>query len=119
MKTTTTFDAGEYVRGYEQWDIPALLALYDDDVELIQVNHDHGPSAPKVTHGDDVLRGMFEFGATHGVTATVENLVASDDRVAATVTCALPDGRRIVANTILELKDGLIVREYEVEVGDR
>jgi ketosteroid isomerase-like protein len=119
MKTTTPFDAAEYVRGYEQWDVPALLALYDDDVELIRINHDHGPSEPKVTHGIDVLRGMFEFGASHGVTAAVENVVASDDRTAATVTCTLPDGRKIVANTILELENGRIVREYEIEVADR
>ena len=119
MKTTTSFDVAEYVRGYEQWDVPALLALYDDDVELIQINHDHGPSEPKVTHGADVLRGMFEFGASNNVTAIVENVVASDDRAAATVTCVLPNGRKIVANTILELRDGRVVREYEVEVADR
>ena len=119
MKTTTPFDVAEYVRGYEQWDVQALLSLYDDDVELIQISHDHQPSEPKVTHGVDVLRGMFEFGATNDVTAIVENVVASDDRVAATVTCVLPNGRKIIANTILELRDGLIVREYEVEVADR
>lgn len=118
MKTTTAFDVAEYVRGYEEWDVPALLALYHDDVELIHVNHDHGPSHPKVTHGTDVLRGMFEFGASHQVKATVRNVVASDERAAATVTCTLPNGRAIVANTILELEDGLIVREYEIEVGD-
>ena len=49
MKTTTPFDVSEFVRGFEQWDVPALLALYDDDVELTQIDPENPPDHPKVT----------------------------------------------------------------------
>jgi hypothetical protein len=62
---------------------------------------------------------MLEHCAAAGVKATVENAVAGQDRVAATVTCAFPGGRKVVANAILELRDGRIVRERDVVAGDQ
>jgi ketosteroid isomerase-like protein len=119
VKTSTTFDLEAFRRGYEEWDIDALLALYADDVELIQIDRDNPPSAPRVRHGREVLKGMFEHCAAAGVEATVENAVAGEGRAAATVTCEFPGGRRVVANAMLELRDGRIVREREVVAGDQ
>jgi ketosteroid isomerase-like protein len=118
-KTTTSFDLEAFRRGYEEWDIEALLALYADDVELIQIDRDNPPSSPRVRHGREVFKGMFEHCAAAGVDATVENRVAGEDRAAATVTCEFPGGRRVVANSILELEEGRIVREREVLAGDQ
>jgi ketosteroid isomerase-like protein len=118
IKTSTSFDLEAFRRGYEEWDIEALLALYADDVELIQINRDNPPSAPRVRHGKDVFKGMFEHCAAAGVSATVEHEVSSDDRAAATVTCQFPGGRKVVANAMLELDDGRIAREHHVESGD-
>ena len=50
--------------------------------------------------------------------ATVENAIADSDRAAATVTCEFPGGRKVVANAILELRDGVIARELDVVSGD-
>ena len=61
---------------------------------------------------------MFEHCAAAGVKATVENAVAGEDRAAATVTCEFPGGRKVVANSVLELRDGRIVRERDVQAGD-
>ncbi|HYO46388.1 MAG TPA: nuclear transport factor 2 family protein [Gemmatimonadota bacterium] len=119
VKTSTGLDLEAFRRGYEEWDIETLLALYADDVELIQIDRDNPPSAPRVRHGKEVLRGMFEHCATAGVKATVENAVTGEDRAAATVTCEFPGGRKVVANGILELRDGRIVRERDVVAGDQ
>ena len=119
VKTSTSFDLDTFQRGYEEWDIDALLALYADEVELIQIDRDNPPSAPRVRHGKDVFKGMFEHCAAAGVKATVENAVAAEDRAAATVTCEFPGGRRVVANAILELRDGRVVRERDVQAGDQ
>ena len=62
---------------------------------------------------------MFEHCAAAGVRATVENAVAAEGRAAATVTCEFPGGRKVIANAMLELEDGLIVREREVLAGDQ
>jgi ketosteroid isomerase-like protein len=118
VKSATRFDLGAYKRAYEEWDIETLLDLYADEVELVQVDRDHPPSSPRIRQGREVFRGMFEHCAAAGVTATVENGVAGEDRAAATVTCEFPGGSKVTANSILELRDGRIVREREVLAGD-
>jgi hypothetical protein len=118
VDTTTSFSATTFKRAYEEWEIEALLALYADDVELIQIDRDNPPSAPRTRHGREVLRGMLEHCAGAGVVATVENTVAGEQRGAATITCEFPVRRRVLANAILELEDGNIVRELDVLSGD-
>ena len=118
VQPTVAFDVDAYRRAYEQWDIDALLAFYDEDVELVQIDRDHPPSAPRVRHGRDAFRGMFEHCRAAGVKATVENAVTDGERAAATVTCAFPGGRKVLSNGIFDLRDGRIVREREVVCGD-
>jgi len=116
--TATKFDVEEFKRAYEQWDVEAPLDLYAEDVELVQIDRDNPPSSPRVRHGRDVFRGMFEHCKAAGVTATVENTVAGPDRAAATVACEFPGGRKLLANTILEIQDGRILVERDVLSGD-
>ena len=118
VESSITFDLEALRRGYEEWDIEALLALYADDVELVQIDRDNPPSAPRTRQGRDVLKGMLEHCAGAGVVATVENTVAGEDRAAATITCRFPGGRRVLANAALEIEDGRIVRELDVLSGD-
>ena len=118
VKTRASFDLEAFRRGYEEWDVDGLLALYADGVELIQIDRDNPPSAPRVRHGKDMFKGMFEHCAAAGVRATVENAVADAHRAAATVTCEFPGGRKVVANGIFELEDARIVRERQVLSGD-
>jgi ketosteroid isomerase-like protein len=118
VTSATTFDVEEFRRAYEQWDIEALLDLYADDVELVQVDRDNPPSVPRVRQGREVFKGMFEHCAAAGVKATVEHTVAGEDRAAAAVTCEFPGGRKVLANSILEIQDGRIVRERAVVSGD-
>jgi len=116
--TTTSFDLEAFRRAYEAWDVDALLDLYADEVELIQIDRDNPPSSPRVRQGKDVFKGMFEHCAAAGVKATVEHGVAGEDRAAATVTCEFPGGRKVTANAILEIEDGRIVRERDIASGD-
>ena len=118
VKAPTRFDVDELARAYAHWDIDALLDLYADDVELVQIDRDYPPSAPRVRHGKDVLRGMLEHCAAAGVKATVENGVAEGNRAAATITCEFPGGRKVLANGIFEIENGRIVREHDVLSGD-
>jgi ketosteroid isomerase-like protein len=118
VQSTTQFDIGELARAYAELDIDALLDLYADDIEVVQIDRDNPPSAPRVRHGKEVLRGMFEHCAAAGVKATVENGIADAERAAATVTCEFPGGRKVVANGIFELEHGRIARERDVLSGD-
>jgi ketosteroid isomerase-like protein len=119
VKTSTALELETLRRGYEEWDIEALLSLYADDVEQVQIDRENPPSSPRVRRGKDVYRGMFEHCAAAGVKVTVENAVAGDDRAAATITCAFPGDRKVIANAILELREGRIVRELDVQAGDQ
>ncbi len=118
VKTRTTFDLEALERGYEEWDIEGLLALYADEVELIQIDRDNPPSSPRARRGKEVFKGMFEHCAAAGVRATVENLVAGRDSAAATITCEFPGGRKVVANSILEIEGGRVVCQRDVLAGD-
>jgi ketosteroid isomerase-like protein len=118
VATGTEFDLHTFKRGYEEWDIDALLELYADDVELVQIDRENPPSSPRIRQGKDMFKGMFEHCAAAGVRASVENPVPGADRVAATVTCEFPGGRKVVANGIFELEGGRIVRELQVLSGD-
>lgn len=119
VRTDTAFDLDAFCRSYEEWDLESLLDCYADDVELVQIDRDNPPSSPRTRHGKDVLKGMFEHCAAAGVAATVENRIAGERRAAATITCEFPGGRRVLANSILELdENGRIVRELDVLSGD-
>ncbi|MCA1678654.1 MAG: nuclear transport factor 2 family protein [Actinobacteria bacterium] len=118
VETRTTLDLEALRRAYEEWDVEALLGLYADDVELVQIDRDNPPSSPRTRQGKDVFRGMFEHCAAAGVKATVENAVADEERAAATITCEFPGGRKVLANAILALEGGRIVRELDVLSGD-
>src|SRR5918995_6251016 len=118
VKTSAAFDLDVLRRGYEKWDIEALLALYADEVDLPQIDRDTPPSSPRVRHGKEVFKGMFEHCAAAGVKATVEDAVAGEDRAAATVTCEFPGGRRVIANASFELRNGRIVSELDIQSGD-
>jgi ketosteroid isomerase-like protein len=105
-------------RGYEEWDVEALLGLYAEDVQLIQIDRDNPPSSPRTRHGKDIFRGMLEHCAAAGVKATVDNAVAGEERAAATITCEFPGGRQVVANAMFSIEGGRIVRELDVLSGD-
>ena len=115
----TSFDPAALRRGYEAWDIAALLDLYAEDVELVQVDRDNPPSAPKLREGRQTVEGMFKHCAGAGVKATVEHGVADERRGAAAITCEFPGGRRVLCNSLFELRDGRIVRQYDVVIGDQ
>ena len=118
VQTGTSFDLETLRRGYEEWDIDALVGLYADDFELIQIDRDNPPSAPRTRHGADVLKGMLEHCAAAGVRATVENAVGDERRAAATITCEFPGGRKVLANAIFEIEGGRVIRELDVLSGD-
>ena len=45
----------------------------------------------------------------------MENPVVGSDRAACTITCEMPDGKRLISNTIYELTGGKIARQGKYE----
>ena len=115
--TQTRFDIGLLKQSFESWDVETLLALYDDGVEQIEMDEVTPPAAPRIRNKAE-LRQIFENGCKAGVRISLDNPVVGDERCACTFTCAFDDGRRVVANSILDVRDGRIVRQFDVQARD-
>jgi hypothetical protein len=116
-QTQTRFDFDLLKRSFENWDLEPLLDLYDDGCEQIEMDETTPPAAPRKRTKDD-LRQIYQNGCHAGVKVSVDNPVLGDDRVACTFTCAFDDGRRVVANSIIDVRDGRIVRQFDVQARD-
>jgi hypothetical protein len=110
------FDFAAFRAAVEARDVDRWMPFFADAAEWVEYRHK--ASSPRVTRGrDDIARYLDYVRRTDGELA-ISNEVVGDERVAFTLTATLPDGRLIVENTILDLRDGLIVRQHEVEAWD-
>ena len=116
-QSRTTFDAAAYARGFDGWDIPGLLAWYADDVELTMVTPDNPPGRPLTFHGKEPLRMMWDHAVSAGALVSIRTSVVGDDAAAFTFDCEFPGDHVVVSNVLVEIADGLIVRQHEVMVG--
>ena len=67
----TTFDFASLQRALESWDVDALLALYDDEVEFKQIDKETPPSSPRIVRGKRALAAMFADWAGRGLKTRV------------------------------------------------
>ena len=114
VKTDSALDLDAFKRGYEEWDLPALLDLYAEDLELVQIGSGNPPDSPKVQHGRGVLEGMLSHCANAGVKVRIDNPTGGEGRATATINCAFPGGREVVATAVMDTRDGKIVREIDI-----
>jgi len=102
---------------FEALDVDALKQFYKSDVEHTEIDAGAPPRSPR-TSGWDYIAGAVAGAAQAGIKIHLNNPVLGEDRVACTITCEFPDGRRMVSNTIYDLDDGKIVRQLDVQVMD-
>jgi ketosteroid isomerase-like protein len=113
-----TFDLAAYKRAFEAKDVEAWIAFYAEDAEWIEYTPEAPPRAPAVMRGRAAIREFLREVAADPVRLTITDELAAGDRAAWMVICELGDGRRAIENTIVTLRDGLIVRHVEVEAWD-
>jgi hypothetical protein len=111
----TQFDIEALKRALEARDAEQALTFYSDDLEHLENDAAAPPKSPRQT-GIEYIRTAIEGAAQNGVRLHLDNLVVGDERAACTITCELPDGRRLTSNTIYDLKEGKIVRQLDVQV---
>jgi ketosteroid isomerase-like protein len=105
-------------RGIEELDADLLTSLYAEDAEMVIVNRYTTPSSPKVLRGKDEITELLRDVCGRAMTHRVENEVVGEDRVAFNEACEYEDGTRVLAATTLEVRDGEIVRQVNVEAWD-
>ena len=113
----STFDIELFRTVFERGNPEDILAFYADDLEHIEIDQDAPPRSPRMG-GIDGIRAAFEELAQAGIRLKMENVVAASDRAACTITCAFPDGRRLLSNTIYDLRDGKIAGQLDIQVTD-
>jgi ketosteroid isomerase-like protein len=111
-----TFEA--YRDATERRDADAVLQLFTEDAVLVEYDKEHPPSSPDELRGkariEEMLRDVYGRDMTH----RVEGQVIGEDRFSFIERCEYPDGNRVVASGLCELRDGQIQRETMLQAWD-
>jgi len=99
-------------------DYDALVAFYADDAEFRTVTKNTTPSSPMVLHGKEEISEMLRDVCGRAMAHHVEDEVLGENRVAFNEACEYPDGLKVLTASTLELRDGMIVRQTNVEAWD-
>ena len=113
-----SFDAEALRRGIEERDAATLLGLYAEDAELHVVDRSDQPSHPKIIRGRAAIGEYFADVCGRDMTHKIERLVVGDDNAAFIQDCRYAGGARVLCIAVLDLKDGLIVRQSGVQAWD-
>ena len=116
MSASLDFEAMR--RAIEESDYDALVAFYADDAELRTVNKNSTPSSPQVLRGKEEISELLRDVCGRAMTHHVEDEVVGEDRVAFNEACEYPDGLRVLTASTLELREGMIVRQTNIEAWD-
>jgi ketosteroid isomerase-like protein len=118
QKTPSGLDFEAMRRGIEQLDAELLVNLYADDAELRVVNRNTTPSSPRELKGKEEISEYLRDVCGRAMTHRIEREVVGEDRVAFNEACEYPDGTRVLCAATLDIKDGKIVRQVNVEAWD-
>ncbi|BET45755.1 nuclear transport factor 2 family protein [Kitasatospora aureofaciens] len=112
------FDTEALRRGIEGETAAPLLSLYARDAEVRIVDRYDQPSRPKVLHGRDEIAEMLDDVYSRDMTHRMGRCVVQGDQVAFSEECTYPDGVRVLAESMLSLRDGEIVEQTMIQAWD-
>lgn len=96
----------------------AMIGLLADDVEWIEVDQRTQPRAPAVYRGRAAVTAMIRDVEAAGIATAITDGFAAGDRAALTVACTYPDGRRVLCNGLVDVREGRIARWFGVQAWD-
>jgi hypothetical protein len=105
-------------RAIEGRDADTLVGFYAEEAEVRTVNKNATPSSPQVLRGKEEISEYLRDVCGREMTHRVENEVVGEDRVSFNEACEYPDGTRVLGAQTLELRDGKVVRQVNVEAWD-
>ena len=105
-------------RAIEGRDAGMLAGLYAEDAELRIVNRNSPPSARFVLRAREAISDYYDDVCGRAMTHRIERQVVGEERVAFNEECEYPDGTRVLCAAMLDVRDGKIVRQTNVEVWD-
>ena len=118
QKTSDGLDFEALRQAIENLDAELLISLYADDAEMRTVNRNTTPSTPKVLHGKEEIAEYLRDVCGRAMTHRIENEVVEAERVAFNEACEYPDGTKVLCAATLEVQEGKIYRQVNVEAWD-
>ncbi|MDN3027419.1 nuclear transport factor 2 family protein [Streptomyces sp. S.PB5] len=114
----TGFSTETLRRGIEGNTAANLLSLYTDDAELRVVDRNTQPSSPRILHGRDEIGELLEDVYSRDMTHKLERCVVDGDHVAYSESCLYSDGVRVLAESMITLRDGKIAEQTMIQAWD-
>jgi quercetin dioxygenase-like cupin family protein len=113
-----TLDLDALRQGMEGRNLEAMLSMYADDAEISIVDQRHTPSNPQTLCGRDQIREFLSDVFGRDIRHHVDHIVSGNGTVSFMERCEYPDGSRVLASTVLDIDEGRIVRQEEVQAWD-
>lgn len=118
IQTTTRFDLAELSRAIEERDASTQLGMYAPQATVTIADRITQPGSPRVLHNRGEIEAWIQDTCARDMTHTVQHTVEDDTGAAFTNACRYPDGTNVLCAAVLELADGLIVRQTVVQAWD-
>ncbi|MFJ3305376.1 nuclear transport factor 2 family protein [Streptomyces sp. NPDC086549] len=116
--TGSTFDTETLRRGIEGTTGNTLLALYADDAEIRIIDRDSQPSQPRILHGRPAIAEMLDDVYSRDMTHKLEQCIIQGDHAAFSESCEYGDGVRVLAESMITLRDGKITEQIMIQAWD-
>lgn len=114
----SAFDSSGFRYAIENRDANKLASYYADDATLQVIDRSRMPSNPLVMNGKAAVSAYFDDICGRAMTHSIESLIENGDKAAYSETCLYPDGTRVYCGAFLDLVDGKIVRQSQVQAWD-
>jgi hypothetical protein len=105
-------------RAVEGNDARALTAFYADDAEIRVIDQDHPPSRPLVLKGKKAIGAMLDDVCGRALKHHIDDGLMEGSHAAFAETCTYPDGVKVYMSAMLELADGKIRRQTNIQAWD-
>ncbi|MFE7977904.1 nuclear transport factor 2 family protein [Streptomyces shenzhenensis] len=116
--TGSAFTAETLRRGIEGNTGNNLLSLYADDAEIRIIDQRTQPSHPKVLHGRPQIAEMLDDVYSRDMTHRLEQCVVQGDHAAYSESCEYADGVRVLAESMITLREGKIAEQIMIQAWD-
>ncbi|MEU7057118.1 nuclear transport factor 2 family protein [Streptomyces sp. NPDC046197] len=105
-------------RGIEADTASTLLSLYADDAEIRIVDRNTQPSHPKILQGRNEIRSLLDDVYSRDMRHKLETCVVQGDHAAYVESCEYPDGVRVLAESMISLRNGKITDQILIQAWD-
>jgi len=117
-QTTSHFDLRHLSRAIQERDASAQLGMYAPQATVTIADRITQPGSPRVLHNRGEIEAWIQDTCARDMTHSVRHTVEDERGAAFTNACRYPDGTNVLCATVLELADGLIVRQTVVQAWD-